>query len=328
MLALALMGTLEGTFATSGPAWAKSVAAHLALLQGVASQSDSPVGPTWQWLETVFNDDSRIIAPDPSRYTLRLFPDGQAVAQADCNRASGTFVTDGTGLWTVSLPAMTRAACPPGSLGERFVSLLQQGQRYRIQGEMLIIDLPVDVGTIYLLREAGTGGSAAPPGSWLDSPLQPWNASGMALPAPDPSEPPNPDCAARARPPETSADRQLDQRDWTLSGAYQAGWGLMVVPAAASGDGQCRPISANVFVFLDGRFAGTISPVPMDARTDGMWQRVLIPAPVGGRLGLEVGFLRYSPDDALCCPSLPPVTISYAVERTPDGPIVMPTGRH
>jgi hypothetical protein len=55
----------------------------------------------------------------------------------------------------------------------------------------------------------------------------------------------------------------------------------------------------QVFVFADGAFAGTISPTPMDSRTDGTGHIVGL----FGRDFLSGQFQRYTPTDPLCCPS-------------------------
>jgi len=55
-------------------------------------------------------------------------------------------------------------------------------------------------------------------------------------------------------------------------------------------DGMCRPLGYQFFVFSGGRFAGTLSPHPMDSRTDGAAQ---IPPLVSAR-ELAAAFSRYA----------------------------------
>jgi hypothetical protein len=38
---------------------------------------------------------------------------------------------------------------------------------------------------------------------------------------------------------------------------------------------------------------------------------------------LSTHFLRYAPDDPLCCPSLPAVVVQYRIDRTPTGPVLV-----
>ena len=51
-------------------------------------------------------------------------------------------------------------------------------------------------------------------------------------------------------------DRQIVQRDVEILGGL------------AGADGMCRPVDFNVFVFVSGRLAGTLSPADMASRTD------------------------------------------------------------
>lgn len=158
--------------------------------------------------------------------------------------------------------------------------------------------------------------------AWLQQPLSSWNQPGMALPT---AQPPtnasgNPNCDASARWPETPQDQSLVNAGWELSTAYQAGWGIIVVLGSSSEDGMCRPLGYNYFVFVDGAFAGTLSPVLMDSRTSGS----------GFFSGLSAGhvsarFVRYAPTDASCCPSLPASDVDYSVQRATGGPVVIPT---
>ena len=86
----------------------------------------------------------------------------------------------------------------------------------------------------------------------------------------------------------------------------------------AGSDGMCRPTQYNVFVFVDGRFAGTLSPVLMDSRFDGSSGAVRLPLP-----NVTAEFARYTPNDPMCCPSSR-VTVRYRIDRTPSGAVVVP----
>jgi hypothetical protein len=111
-----------------------------------------------------------------------------------------------------------------------------------------------------------------------------------------------------------------------------AGWRLMeywpakrlattaLVLATTGHDGMCRPIGYNAFVFVDDRFAGTLSPAPMFSREDGTLAGT--PTLVPG--GVEATFLRYLDSDPRCCPSRPSVTVGYRIERAAVGPVVVP----
>ncbi len=152
--------------------------------------------------------------------------------------------------------------------------------------------------------------------SWLDRPLTDWNRSrgGQSAPLPEPPAVPDiaaPDiCNERMRQPTQSFERTLVARGWKLFGPVQV-FGLAQVVMATSGlDGMCRPLGFQVFVLWDGRYAGTLSPVAMQARADGALVRVELVSP--SRLTAE--FSRYAPGDPACCPSRTAV-VNYVMQR-------------
>ena len=137
--------------------------------------------------------------------------------------------------------------------------------------------------------------------SWLDEPKPvSWNEPGLAIPAaPRRSGAVDARCGDLARPPELEQDRRLKEQGWDLIGAYEGGWQILVIRATADYDGMCRPRHYQGFVFVHGVFAGTLSPQPMDSRTDGALDRTYIPG--DGRITAE--YLRYAATDPLCCAS-------------------------
>ena len=60
--------------------------------------------------------------------------------------------------------------------------------------------------------------------------------------------------------------------------------------AMSSADGMCRANGYQAFVFVNGAFAGTLAPHPMDART------------LDSATDIEVDFARYNSVDPMCCP--------------------------
>lgn len=163
-------------------------------------------------------------------------------------------------------------------------------------------------------------------GVWLDAPV-PWNTPGAAIQtaAPGAGDPGDwTHCLDEIRPPESSDDQAVVDAGWTLFSTYVVGWGVTANWGLADLDGMCRPLTYQVFVFVDGGFAGTISPAPMVNRSDGAAAELHI-LPGGG--GLTATFNRYSPDDALCCPSRK-TTVNYVIDRTPSGPVVQPAGSY
>ena len=161
-------------------------------------------------------------------------------------------------------------------------------------------------------------------GDWLDRPPVAWNLPGAPLPrAPDPGEEARNReyCEAANRRPTSDVDRVLTDAGWFLFGAVQ-GWGdAVVVMANAAWDGMCRPWRYQFFVFVGGRFAGTLSPLPMDSRTDGAGQRVTL----ASESELTADFLRYGETDPLCCPARL-TEARFQIVRGAVGPVVVPLG--
>ena len=156
--------------------------------------------------------------------------------------------------------------------------------------------------------------------TWLDGDLVSWNTPGMVIPAaPTIDGNLDPRCVERERPAETAEDEALVAEGWRLFLPYQRGWGVTLISGLASYDGMCRPMGYQSFVFVDGVFAGTISPEPMDSRTTGaatdvnLWYADQVSAE----------YLRYAPDDPLCCASSTD-SVQFTIEETPGGPVLNP----
>lgn len=158
-------------------------------------------------------------------------------------------------------------------------------------------------------------------GAWLDtSPLANWNTSGSDVPtAPAPYVDPDPRCGTQERAPESPEEEQVVAAGWHIFNAAQVGWHLWLVDGLVSYDGMCRPNQFNGFVFADHRFAGTISPTPMDSRTDGVGRI----SDMHGPAELTGQFVRYTANDPLCCPSST-FAVNYTVDRSGDAPLLVP----
>ena len=137
--------------------------------------------------------------------------------------------------------------------------------------------------------------------SWLDEPKPvSWNKPGLRIPdAPPASENVDPRCRDLARPPQSDEDKRVHDLGWDLVGAYQGGWQILVLRGTAGYDGMCRPRQYQDFVFVGGVFAGTLSPGPMDSRTDGS----LIGVSLESSSRLTADYARFAATDPLCCPS-------------------------
>ena len=174
---------------------------------------------------------------------------------------------------------------------------------------------------------AGTGLAAqARSPSWLDAAMKNWNVPGSALPRAEPNAETIPELARRCsylpllR--NTAGERALADAGWVPFHVFDkqiVQGDVEIIGGLAAADGMCRPADYNVFIFVGGRFAGTLSPAQMISREDG--------TVAGGiRLSGDViaaEFSRYLDKDALCCPS-GRVRVQYRIDRKSNPPVVVP----
>lgn len=156
-------------------------------------------------------------------------------------------------------------------------------------------------------------------GTWLDDETN-WNTPGASIPEAPPQDGSNQEnCEQTVREASLFEDALVEAAGWTLTGPAQIYGDTTIITGMANADGMCRPFQYQVFVFTDGEFSGTLSPIVMDARTDGsLFDYTLY------REGMiDATFNRYQPDDALCCASRES-RIFYAVESTDEGPVLVP----
>lgn len=105
----------------------------------------------WKWQQTLYNNDTRAVAPDPDRYTLKLLSDGKVSIRADCNLGGGVYTLRGSEI-SIEITRTTRAACPPESLEQSYIRDLNAAAIYSMQGDFLYIDLKYDTGTMKFMR--------------------------------------------------------------------------------------------------------------------------------------------------------------------------------
>ena len=110
------------------------------------------VDVTWQWVGfTTPVEQLSVDAPD--RYTVRFERDGRVAVLADCNRGTGGYSVGADRRLTFPPIALTRMACPPGSLGDRFVREVGRASSYFLREGDLYLSLPVDSGTLRFRRQ-------------------------------------------------------------------------------------------------------------------------------------------------------------------------------
>jgi heat shock protein HslJ len=290
-------------------------------------------GTTWRLVQ--FRDDSgQVLAADKgSSYTLEFRTDDTVAVRVDCHRGRGTWVSRSASQLELGPLALTRAACPQTPLHVQIAKQWTSIRSYALRDAHLFLLLGANAGTYEFepadavtSQPTAAAPAATPPAgapdtrsSWLDeSRPASWTVPGAPIPrAPQGIGTVDPRCRAQARPPESEADKRLAERGWDLIGAYQVGWGVLVLEGTASYDGMCRPQAYQEFVFVRGVFAGTLAPATMDSRADGSLNRVTLQG--DGRLTAE--YARYARSDALCCPSR---TTSVVFEIAADQSVVRP----
>jgi hypothetical protein len=159
-----------------------------------------------------------------------------------------------------------------------------------------------------------------PSGTWLDETTN-WNEVGAELPqAPDYPDGNNlPNCDSGFRQATLPEDALVESAGWTLFGAAKVFNGTTAITAMANADGMCRPLDFQVFVFSDGEFVGTLSPILMDSRTDGSAYNVEL----YGEDRISAVFNRYTPEDPLCCAS-GISQLFYELDTDSDSPVLVP----
>ncbi len=108
-------------------------------------------GIVWKWQRTIYNNDTRAEPADPSRYTILLAPDGRLSVHLDCNAGGGRYTLDGSSL-TLDVTHATMAACPPGSLDQRFMKDLAAARIAFMRDGDLYLDLMYDTCTMKFAR--------------------------------------------------------------------------------------------------------------------------------------------------------------------------------
>lgn len=90
-------------------------------------------------------------------------------------------------------------------------------------------------------------------------------------------------CKAHERPDTSDEERAVAGAGWIVVASFQGGNGVTIIGGAVSEDGMCRSDPYQHFVFVRGKFGGSLGL--MRARSDGSWTKVSFPAAGGWSLG-------------------------------------------
>jgi hypothetical protein len=168
-------------------------------------------------------------------------------------------------------------------------------------------------------------GSVSAAASWLDQPLQSWNKAGTAIPIAPPAQLAQQICTTKERGAANPEEAQVARAGWRLESFWPTVQraNLAIVLALSDYDGMCRPLNFNAYVFAGGTYAGTLSPVNLNSRTDGVLNRT--PGFLSDGV-IQAIFTRYAPTDPLCCPSRPATIVTYGLVNGAIAPLTVATG--
>jgi para-nitrobenzyl esterase len=111
-------------------------------------------GTSWQLVRFQGSDDKVLTPDDSAKYTIAFGTDGSVSARVDCNRGRGTWKSSGPNQLQFGPLALTRAACPPGSLHDRIVKDWEFVRSYTLKDRHLFLALMAD-GGIYQFEPIG-----------------------------------------------------------------------------------------------------------------------------------------------------------------------------
>jgi heat shock protein HslJ len=122
---------------------------------GTSSTSTSPAleGTSWQLVRFQGGDGKTLTPDDPAKYTIQFGDGGRLTARIDCNRGNGTWTSSGANQLQFGQLALTRAACPPGSLHDHIVKQWSFIRSYVVKDGHLHLSLMAD-GGIYEFEPA------------------------------------------------------------------------------------------------------------------------------------------------------------------------------
>ena len=110
-------------------------------------------GTQWELVTIQSMDDTANTPDDPSRYTLNFAEDGTVSLQSDCNRARGSWTSEGASQLRFGPLVATRALCPPPSLDEVYRAQFEWVRSYVMRDGHLFLATMAD-GSIIEFRPA------------------------------------------------------------------------------------------------------------------------------------------------------------------------------
>ena len=133
-----------------------AAAVSLGCVQTFAGQLPSPEsaaelrGTSWQLVRFQGPDDTSRTLDDRTRYQIEFQKNGSLVAQIDCNRGRGTWISEEPGRIELRPLAITRAQCAPGSLHDQILKHWSHVRSYVLKNGHLFLLLEKDGGSYEL----------------------------------------------------------------------------------------------------------------------------------------------------------------------------------
>ena len=113
---------------------------------GQVPSSPALAGTSWQLVKFQGGDEATVVPDDGAKYTIAFADGGQLTARIDCNRGRGSWKSGGPNQVQFGPLALTRAACPPGSLHDRIVKQWSYVRSYVMKDGHLFLSLMADGG--------------------------------------------------------------------------------------------------------------------------------------------------------------------------------------
>jgi heat shock protein HslJ len=115
-----------------------------ALVIGAPAVASELAGTSWRLVNIASMDDTVYVPDDPAKYTLAFGADGAASMQADCNRGTGSWTSEGPGRLQFGPVAATRAMCPPQSLSGQYLAQFEWVRSYVLKDGHLFLATMAD----------------------------------------------------------------------------------------------------------------------------------------------------------------------------------------
>lgn len=118
---------------------------------------------SWVWVETMFNDGTRITPATEGAFTLTFTPEGEVGVTTDCNTFGGSYRAE-AGELTIEFFMSTTIACPEDAQEQEFIADVAAANRYTFTEEgLLALLLPLNSGSVIFVPAAEQQTSEAAP---------------------------------------------------------------------------------------------------------------------------------------------------------------------